>query len=201
MPQLTLVPVDHPVLRMRAIEVPIEEISSLEIQDLIDQMLEIAKGERVDVQKKVMVGLAAPQLGVPKRIILVDMGIDANRKDLGQLVAYINPVILWRSEETEMGREGCYSTDHLHAVVPRASKVRISAYDRLGQSIEQELTGFTARIFQHEVDHLDGIRFPDRVGPTGKLLWVEDDEYQAYRENWQNWPKICPFGVWLKMRG
>jgi peptide deformylase len=201
MPSLTFVPPDHPVLRMRSIEVPADQIRSSEIQGLIDEMLLIAKGERADLQKRVMVGLAAPQLGVAKRVILVDVGVDSSRQNLGKLKAYINPVILWKSDETEEGREGCFSTGHLHAIVPRASKVRISAYDRSGQQIVEEHEGFTARVFQHEVDHLEGIRFPDRIGPEGRLLWVEDDEYEDYRVNWQNWSKTCPFSTWLNMRG
>ncbi len=148
-----------------------------------------------------MVGLAAPQLGIPRRVILVDLGVDSSRSELGQLHVYINPVILWKSEEMEIGREGCFSTGNLHAIVPRAAHVRIAAYDRSGCKIFEEHHGFTARIFQHEIDHLDGIRFPDRIGFEGKLLWVEEDEYEEYRSDWQNWSKTCPFTTWLEMRG
>ncbi len=201
MPELTFAPTDHPILSQRAEEVPVEQIPSGEIQWLIDEMLAIAKGERSDVMKRVMVGLAAPQVGVKKRVILVDVGIDANRKNLGTLHAYINPKIIWSSEETEWGREGCFSTDHIHAIVPRAYKVRICAYDRQGNFLVEEHQGFTARIFQHEVDHLEGIRFPDRLGPEGKLLWVEEDDYEDYRAHWQTWDKTCPYSLWLKIRG
>jgi peptide deformylase len=201
MPKLAFAPVDHPILRRRTEEVPVEQIQSQEIQDLIDEMLAIAKGERADVLQRVMVGLAAPQIGVDKRVILVDIGVGSERNNLGTLHAYINPQIIWRSEETELGREGCYSTDHIHAVVPRASKVRICGYDREGNFVVEEHVGFTARIFQHEVDHLNGIRFPDRMGPDGTLLWVEDADYEEYRKNWDHWEKTFPYSEWLKMRG
>ena len=79
--------------------------------------------------------------------------------------------------------------------------MRISAYDRSGQKVVEEHEGFAARIFQHEVDHLEGIRFPDRIGPTGKLLWVEDDEYEDYRKHWNTWSKTRPYSAWLEMRG
>lgn len=190
-----------PVLKTSSAEVPVDQIGSKEIQGLIDEMLVIAQGDRSDVQKRVMVGLAAPQVGVAKRIILVDIGVDSSRQNLGTLHAYINPVILWKSDETEEGREGCFSTGHLHAIVPRALKVRISAYDQLGQKVVEEHEGFAARIFQHEIDHLDGIRFPDRIGPKGKLLWVEDDEYEDYRQHWKTWSKTRPYSTWLEMRG
>lgn len=201
MPQLTFAPPNDPILRARSVEVPVDQIGSDEIQGLIDKMLLIAKGERSDLQKKVMVGLAAPQVGVAKRVILVDLGVDASRENLGTLQAYINPVILWKSEEMEEGNEGCFSTGRLFGIVPRASRVRISAYDRFGQKIVEEYQGFTARIFQHEVDHLEGIRFPDRIGPEGRLLWVEDGEWEDYCRDREHWPKTCPFSTWLKMRG
>jgi peptide deformylase len=101
----------------------------------------------------------------------------------------------------ELGREGCYSTDHIHAIVPRATLVRVSGYDLAGNFIVEEHQGFTARIFQHEIDHLDGIRFPDRIGPEGKLLWVENTDYEEYRKSWQTWEKTCPFDKWLGMSG
>lgn len=199
--QLAFAPPNDPVLKTRSAKVPVDQIGSKEIQGLIDEMLMIAKGERSDVQKRVMVGLAAPQVGVPIRVIIVDIGVDSSRQNLGTLQAYINPVILWKSDETEEGREGCYSTSHLHAIVPRSLKVCISAYDRSGQKIVEEHEGFAARIFQHEIDHLEGIRFPDLIGPEGKLLWVEDDEYEDYRAHWKTWSKTRPYSVWLKMRG
>jgi peptide deformylase len=201
MSRLTFAPPGDPVLKTRSAEVPVDQIGSKAIQGLIDEMLMIAKGERSDLLKRIMVGLAAPQVGVPKRVIIVDIGVDSSRQNLGKLHAYINPVILWKSDETEEGREGCYSTGHLHAIVPRAVKVRISAYDRLGQKVVEEHEGFSARIFQHEVDHLEGIRFPDRIGSEGKLLWVEDDEYEDYRAHWKTWSKTRPYSAWLEMRG
>jgi peptide deformylase len=202
MTKLTFLPVDHPILKNRCVEIPIDQILSPENQSLIDEMLAIAKGERTDLEKRVMVGLAAPQIGIPKRIILVDLGVDATRRNLGKLHPYINPRIIWQSEEMEIGREGCFSTDsRLHGIVPRSTKVRVAAYDREGNFLVEEHREFTARIFQHEIDHLEGIRFPDRMGPNGKLLWVEEEEYKNYRDNWQDWTKTYSFQDWVQMRG
>jgi len=199
--QLTLfiLPPHHPMLKERAQEIPLEELSTEKMQNIIDEMLKIASGERTDINQRVMVGLAGPQVGVCKRLILVDVGVDAARKNLGKIEPFINPQIIWRSEEMEIGREGCFSTGKLHGIVPRAKKIRVSALDRKGNPFVMELTDFTARIFQHEIDHLDGIRFPDRLGPDSELLWVEEDEYEEYRANWQNWKRKCSFTVWLDL--
>lgn len=190
-----------PRLCQCAAEVPAHEIASVEIQGLIDEMFQIAKGERADLSKKIMVGLAAPQIGVMKQVILVDMGIEGSRRQLGQLRAFINPKVMWRSEEKAMHHEGCYSVEgHIRAVVPRSNKIKVKAYNREGQIIEEEIEGFAARIFQHEVDHLEGVRFPDRVGPDGFLQWVEEDQYPQYREKWHCWEHRCPWETWLAVK-
>lgn len=198
--QIFIPPAD-PLLNMRAKEVPLEEILSDEVQADIERMLRIAGGERGDTEKRVMVGLAAPQVGISKRIILVDMGIGSDRKELGKLSVFINPEITWYSPEFEEGREACYSVDgRVAGIVSRAKAIAITAYDREGNPVASELSGFTARIFQHEVDHLEGIRFPDRVGPDGKLHWVEEWQYPDYRNQWQSWPCTCSWDRWVVMK-
>ena len=188
-------------LQSNAQHVPIDEISSQETQDLIDQMFEVARGERGETEGRVMVGLAAPQIGCAKRIVLVDVGVASDRKELGELKAFINPEVVWSSDSLEEGREGCYSVDsRVVGQVSRPEKIKIKAFDRDGSLIEAEYSGFTARIFQHEIDHLNGIRFPDRVGPEGKLHWVEDDEYTEYKKNHNTWCRQCPWNLWLAMK-
>lgn len=202
MPLPVFTPPDNALLRMPVPEVPLEEIASEEIQSIIDQMYSIAKGEREDLENRVMVGLAAPQIGIAKCIILVDLGVEADRKNLGELKAFINPKIVWASEEKIEGREGCYSVDRrVLGIVHRAARIKVIAYDRHGNYLSEEFSGFTARIFQHEIDHLQGIRFPDRVGEEGVLQLVEEEEYNEYRKDWQNWPVRCPWTTWLEMKG
>ncbi len=198
---LFFLPPEAPLLQERADEVSREELLSEGCQKLIDELFQVALGEREDLGGRVMVGLAAPQVSVSKRIILVDLGVSVNRKELGELKVYVNPEIVWQSEESEIGREGCYSVDSsLCGLVERSSCIKIKAWDRFGELLEEELSGFTARIFQHEVDHLNGIRFPDRVGPNGILHWVEAAEYADYRENFESWPNICPWSKWVEMK-
>lgn len=195
------VPPGDPSLTLSAADVPADEILSEEIQAIIDRMLDIAKGHQTDTGNGMMVGLAAPQIGIMKRIILVDIAADEERKNPGNSVPYLNPQIVWYSDEILMGNEGCYSVDeHLDGIIPRSESVRITAYDREGHFIDRMFSGFTARIFQHEVDHLDGIRFPDRVGEKGILHWIPDNQYRHYLENWDDWPLVFPFDRWLDMK-
>ncbi|MBS0633843.1 MAG: peptide deformylase [Verrucomicrobia bacterium] len=192
----------EPRLSLPVEEVAIADIPSQEVQDVIDNMYEIARGERTDGEKKVMVGLAAPQIGVYRQIILVDVSFNETERKVGELVAFINPKITWKSDEKEEGHEGCYSVDgRLFGIVPRAASIKITAYDREGKSIEQELRGLSARIFQHECDHLEGIRFPDVVGEHGgKLHWIEEDQFPEYKKAPKEWPHIVSLERWQAMK-
>lgn len=203
MHMLTLIPPTDPLLNQRSSEVSAEEISSPEIQNLIDRMYDLALGERREFKRPFLVGLAAPQIGVLKRIILVDSS--ANGFVLPDTVAqevdaYINPVIVWRSEELVLWREGCYSTDRICGVVPRSYEIHLRALDRNGNPVAKKATGYTARIFQHEIDHLDGIRFPDRVANDTLLQWVPEDEIVQYRKTWPIWERLCPRETWTSMK-
>lgn len=187
-------------LNRQSLEVPLEKISSHEIQALIDEMLNIAKGEQGDSARKTMVGLAAPQIGVNKRIIIVGINA-AGMGEEPKLKAYVNPVITQLSDELVANREGCYSADRVCGIVNRPSSVAISAYDRNGNEVTEVHRGFPARIFQHEIDHLEGIRFPDRIKDDAKLHWVEPEEFGEYRENWATWSNLCERKKWLEIKG
>ena len=135
-----------PVLREKAL--PVEEITP-EILNLIKDMAETmytASG----------VGLAASQVGVPKRIILVDGEEDG-------LIVLINPMII-KSEGEIVAEEGCLSVPDIYSQVKRSSKVTVKALNENGDPIEITKEGLTSRALQHEIDHLDGILFIDRIG-------------------------------------
>ena len=189
------VPPDSEVLNLVAKAVPLETITNPEIQNIIDRMFRVAYGRQGDAQYPTLVGLAAPQIGISKRIVII--GINAvGAGEQPELREFINPEIIERSEETEDGREGCFSTDRVCGIVERASRVTIKAYNRNGQEVMREFEGFPARVAQHEIDHLDGIRFPDRVTDDSKLHLVEEAEFGDYRKNWRTWPILCPRGKW-----
>ena len=171
------------------------EIASADTQWLIDEMEAIANGTQGDAKNRTMVGLAAPQVGVNKRIIIVDV-MSTGMGEIPDLRVYINPVITPLSSATELNREGCFSAGNVCGVVERASNVLVEAYDRNGQPIREKYRGFTARIFQHETDHLDGIRFPERISDDSRLHMVEPDQYGEYREQWADWPVKCSREAW-----
>lgn len=133
------------VLRQKATDV---ESVSPKIEKLINEMLKVLK-------KANGVGLAAPQLSVGKRVIIV------SPLDMKPLVL-INPVIT-EADGEQIGQEGCLSIPGLYGDVKRASRIVVDAYDRRGRSVTYDMEGMAARIVQHEVDHLDGILFVDKV--------------------------------------
>lgn len=144
-----------PVLREKA--VPVREVTE-EIRRLIEDMFDTMYAEEG-------VGLAAPQVGVSQRVIVVD----PREPDVPPF-ALVNPEIVAFSEELERGEEGCLSIPGLREVVERSAAVRIEGLDRAGQRVTLEAEGLLARILQHEVDHLDGILFVDRVSPLKRKM-------------------------------
>lgn len=173
-------------------------ISSPSIQAIIDRMFEIALGEQGDASHKTLVGLAAPQIGILKRIIIVGTN-SVGAGEQPQLEVFINPEITYESEAQEENREGCYSTGEICGIVSRAKIVTVSAYNRLGKVQLRGFEGFPARVMQHEIDHLDGIRFPARITDESKLHSVPEDQFGAYREGWKNWINLASFATWEAM--
>jgi len=110
-------------------------------------------------------GLAAPQIGVPLRVVI--FGVEHNPRypdaDPVPYTELVNPVLVPLDDEMEDGWEGCLSVPGLRGVVPRFLRLRYSGFDPQGRPIEREATGFHARVVQHECDHLDGILYPMRV--------------------------------------
>ena len=105
------------------------------------------------------VGLAAPQVGRLRRLIVLEAGDDEDP------VALVNPEITWTSSETEVGNEGCLSIGEIVVPVERHVAISVQARDLTGEILGLELEGFAARVVQHEVDHLDGILILDRTDP------------------------------------
>jgi peptide deformylase len=145
----------HPVLLLRA--KPVADPTAPEIAQLLENMaetLEDAGG----------VGLAAPQIHESLRLFIYK--IPASRAEGGAdipLTTVINPEITPLTDEITMGWEGCLSIPGLRAAVPRYEHIRLTAQDATGAAIEKTLSGFEARVVQHETDHLNGILYPMRM--------------------------------------
>ena len=190
------------VLIKRAKEIPVKEITSEKNKKLVEKMLSFAYPEQADRKKPILVGLAAPQVKISKRIILVDVKAEGHGI-VGDLRVYINPEIAWKSKVEEEWYEGCFSTDRVCGVVSRPKSIKIKAYTKEGELVEEKYSGYTARIFQHEIDHLNGKEFTTHITDDEKLHWVEDGEFPQYRdkEAWRNWPVKCPRERWEKIKG
>jgi peptide deformylase len=139
-----------PDSKLRLVSEPVREITS-EIRQLADDMLETmydAPG----------VGLAAIQIGVPVRMVTMDV---SKTEDERQPMVLINPEILWASEEKRVYEEGCLSIPEYYEEVERPDRVRFRYMDLNGETIEQDADGLLATCVQHEIDHLNGVLFID----------------------------------------
>jgi peptide deformylase len=121
-------------------------------------------------------GLAAPQIGVSLRVVIFGVHANPRYPDVEEVpdTVLINPKITPLSNEEEEGWEGCLSVPGLRGWVPRFHKIRYSGYDEHGKRFVREVSGFHARVVQHEVDHLDGILYPMRVRDFTKFGFIEE---------------------------
>jgi len=140
---------------------PTEKVTEFdeELRTLADDMFE-------SMYKAIGIGLAAPQIGVGKRITVIDL---SNQKDPKDKLVLVNPEILHK-EGRQVEEEGCLSLPDIRDKVSRAAKVKVKAQDLEGKWFEMEGEELLARAFQHEIDHLDGILFPWRLSALKRDL-------------------------------
>lgn len=163
MSRLKILQYGHPLLRHKALE--IKSLGSRE-KDLIAAMAETMYAARG-------IGLAATQVGVMERLFVVDVDQveDDDRAESSRLLqVFINPEILWESEEDEAFEEGCLSIPNVQKDVYRPEAVTIRALDENFEPFELETDGLLARVIQHELDHLDGVMFVDRLSQLKRAL-------------------------------
>jgi peptide deformylase len=174
-------------------QIPLEKLKSQAVQGAIDAMLEVARPAQTDRSRAVMVGLAACQIGLPYRIAMVDVLADGHGA-VGDLRIYLNPVLTIVDPTPTTWYEGCYSTATICGIIQRAQTIRVKALTRSGEPIDETHSGYIARIFQHEVDHLDGVTLIDRSGDPSRLHMVESSDFPHYRdeEGWRRWTRLAP---------
>jgi peptide deformylase len=168
--------IGHPVLRERARDLTRDELRSPELQRFVDDLVETMRDAHG-------AGLAATQIHEPVRICAIEVGENPRYpyKPRIPLTILVNPVIEPLSDETFLNYEGCLSVPNLRGRVRRAAHVRVRAWDRHGEPWEREVKGISAGTFQHEVDHLDGTIFVDRVeDPASLTTW--DNFERHHRE-------------------
>ncbi|MEW5705197.1 MAG: peptide deformylase [Actinomycetota bacterium] len=146
------------VLTIRRFPDPVLKEKVLPVEKIDGEILELIKNMADTMYAAPGIGLAANQVGILKRVIVVDVD--------DKLMAFINPEIVWYSDEVEEGEEGCLSVDpDIHVMVPRSTKIKLRAKNEKGEDIELEAEGLLARALQHEVDHINGIIILDRTSP------------------------------------
>jgi peptide deformylase len=148
-----IITLPNPTLRRKAQKV--SEFNQ-ELQTLVDDIVET-------MRQAPGVGLAAPQVNVSWRVIVVEFGSEEDEEAPKKLYAVVNPEITRTSPETVLGTEGCLSVPGIVGEVERAEALTVKGLSRRGQPITIKAKGWLARIFQHEIDHLDGVIFVDRA--------------------------------------
>lgn len=168
----------HPVLRQVSRELSREELASAPMQRFIDDLIETMRDANG-------AGLAAPQVHEPVRVCVLEVKNNPRYpyKPNIPLTVLVNPKLTPLSEERFENYEGCLSVPNLRGVVRRYAELRVEGWDRHGARIDLVARGFTAGTYQHEVDHLDGKLFVDRVEDSATLTtWTEFERF--HRDAW-----------------
>jgi len=161
--------------RLRQRSRPVEKITP-EIRTLIQDMVETMHTQQG-------VGLAAAQVGELQRLIVVEVPEDEEVPGSGELYVVINPEIVKASAETEVGAEGCLSVPGWVGEVERATQVVVRGLNRQGKPLRLRAEGYLARVFQHEIDHCNGVLYIDRLTAPDRIWSVQEgEEEQAERE-------------------
>jgi peptide deformylase len=155
---------DQPILREKTRKVTRIDASTVRLLDDLAETMLAAPGA----------GLAAPQIGVPLRVCVV-------KGDDNQVVGLVNPELV-KGEGVQVGYEGCLSYPGWVGEVARYETVVVKGRNRRGKEVRIKSTGFTARAYQHEIDHLDGVLFIDRLTSLETLRRVEELEAEEARE-------------------
>jgi peptide deformylase len=159
-----------PILHQKAAEIP---AVTPDVVSLIDDLVQTMHGASG-------VGLAAPQVGLSERVFVIDLSVGKSPADL---IALVNPSFI-RRDGMQLEEEGCLSVPGFHATVARPLHVVIRGLDRNGQERVIEAHGLLARALQHEMDHLDGILFIDRLKPVQRRLILRRIERLRNRGQW-----------------
>ncbi len=167
----------HPILRKEAKKVPINKIKSSEIASLLKDMQETMKSSDG-------IGLAAPQIGVSLQLAIIEIPEDSPRypgtKKIDPLIIF-NPRIKVLDKKLQGYWEGCLSVPGLRGFVERPRKIRVDFLNENAEEVALELEGFLSTVFQHEIDHLFGKLYVDRMKDSKKFSYTE--EYDKYHSD------------------
>ncbi len=172
---LDVVKIPNKILRQKTR--PVTKFDN-DLQELIDNMIETMRESNG-------AGLAAPQVGLPIQLTVIESlpKLDEDGEEIPdsrQLFVVTNPRIVWESRDLLDGIEGCLSIPGYVGEVSRTEAIRVRAQDRYGKKVKMKLSGWTSRIFQHEIDHLKGVLYIDRL-TAPEHLWSEE-EFEKIQE-------------------
>lgn len=184
---------DDPKLRQISAELSRFELRARSQQLEIQELLRYVDGRGnkgvggvpQDRASQSVVGLSANQLGIMKQICIVDLSI--GRKGYHDLYVLVNPRIVWSSKSAVHKNEGCVNFPTTRGTTTRAKSIRIEALDRSGNEISLRLTGWASVLLQHEIDHLAGHLFIDRLVDPKAADHVPPGEYASYRKRKDEW--------------
>jgi peptide deformylase len=147
---------------------PVEQFSTPQLQSLLEDMLDTMEAESG-------AGLAAPQIGVDLQVVVFGVQHNPRYPDAEEVpyTILINPQLTPIGDEIEEAWEGCLSVPGMRGVVPRHARLRYRGFDQHGGSIDRTVSGFHARVVQHEVDHLEGVLYPMRIRDFSKFGFTE----------------------------
>jgi peptide deformylase len=191
---MVLTLLDQNDLRLRLACAPLSrsQLRDREQQYEIDALLAIVANSKDDQDRQGLgsatAGLSACQVSIMKQVCIVDMSI--GRRGYHDFCVLVNPKITWRSKSVVTKSESCLNFPTVWGITRRARSIRISALDRSGNEIAMKLEGWPAVLLQHEVDHMNGHLFIDRLADPTRAHLVDPGEYSQYLKHRGTWTKI-----------
>ncbi len=181
------------ILREVMPELTRTELRGAKVQGEIEMLLDVTYGRlnkatrdaKHDRGQPNTVGLSANQVGLKRRICVVDLSI--GRRGYTDVFVLVNPRITWASASRQSHLEGCVNFDETWGMARRSARVKVAAWDRSGHDVTFDVSGWAAALMQHEVDHLNGRLFIDRLVDPAKAFHVPTDRYAAFRKDTPGW--------------
>lgn len=183
----------HKILRSACKEIPKRDLRKTSVQQEIESMIDFVygnnnKGKARSRNASMTVGLSANQVGISKKISVVDLAI--GKRGYSDVHVLINPEIVWQSQSVLENCEGCVNLPTIWGYVKRSKRIKVKALDRSGNELLLTVTGWPAVLLQHEIDHLNGKLFIEKLPDPKKAFLVEEGDYQKFKQKKKEWRKF-----------
>lgn len=200
--QLVVLEPNHHILRSSCHHISKNDLRKNALQKEIELLVDFVygnntKGKNKSRRNATTVGLSANQVGLANRISVVDLAI--GKKGYSDIHVLINPEIVWSSKSVIERCEGCVNLPTIWGYVKRSKRIKVKAFDRSGNEMLVTLSGWAAILLQHEIDHLNGRLFIEKLPDPKKALYVEDEDYQEFKQKKKNWRKYIDVTEYIKM--